>query len=183
MRTDTDRPNWITFTGAWSENPKQIVDCAIVPAIDDPDTSLFDGKNTGLCVWSISEHYENRLRLEFRSPGDWLKGRMALWRAEYPIDPQLINPHYPCDTRIACSLAARAAQTADLELLAEAVNKVNGLQLEQGWPVLPSALHAVAYKYVGGLTGYAVYLFKEQADRDLFCTKPGAVAVEPYYIQ
>ena len=187
MTPETDYPCWIALTDACLETSPvgywNMVDCSVAPASGSFDPAMFRDRDTGLCIWKVAPAEDNLFALEYRSAGTMLKGRMALWRTDGKTDLGALKQPKPFTAGDVSGLAIEAVRSDNLRLLAEAVNRANSIQLEMGLAALPSALNALAYKYVGDRHDYAVYIFKEQADRDLFCLKSGALAVEPFYSQ
>ena len=92
------------------------------------------------------------------------------------------------------ALAREAVWAYDLCKLAEAVRVSYSMQIGDNMDPLPgdpaagpagsAALGGVsplAWKYCGGgHGGYALYLCKDAADRDLLCAQSGFRAIEPY---
>lgn len=134
---------------------------------------------TGLCIWRSGQMPV----LDFKSNPDWLNGLMALWysgKSHSTADILKMGRNYPAIAK-ASHKAAEAVRKANIIQLAEAVNQTHNVQLEEGMTVVPSALHSLAYKYVGsGHGGYVLYLFATREDRDRFCTTPNTMAIEPY---
>ena len=186
MTNESERPNWISLTDAHLENSPDgywnVVDCSVIPADEDFNMDIFDGKDTGLCIWTVNPNADDLFKLEFRSAGNLLRGRMAIWHSDASFDLSTLKQPKTLANGDISAMAMEAVRTEKIELLAEAINRANSLQLEMGMPTLPSALNALAYKYTGNMN-YALYLFKEKSDRDSFCAKSGALAVEPYYSQ
>lgn len=140
----------------------------------------------GLCVW----HSGARPRLEIKTAGVFLRGRMAIYWCGSPHDtPGEVDK--PRDYEA----IARAGQTArdavwaeDFNGLAEAVRQSYAVQRGEGMAPLPgdparsepSPAGAVAWKYCGGgFGGYALYLFETTAARQAACAIPGFRAIEP----
>lgn len=135
---------------------------------------------TGLCVWRSGP----KPVLDFKTNPDFLHGLMALWYSgkQHCTADLLKLPRNYHSIRRAANIAAEAARESNLTKLAEAINQTHNAQLEEGMTVVPSALRALAYKYVGsGHGGYVLYLFHSSADRDLFCHKADTLAIEPYF--
>lgn len=134
---------------------------------------------TGLCIWRSGPLPV----LDAKVNPDWLNGLMALWYAGKPHSTADLL-HLPRNYRAladASHIAAEAVKKANLTRLAEAINLTHNVQLEEGMEGVPSALRSLAYKYVGsGHGGYVLYLFVAEKDRNDFCEKTGALAVEPF---
>jgi hypothetical protein len=79
-------------------------------------------------------------------------------------------------------VAERAVRAESFDLLAHAAWETHEIQIREGMPALPEIPGAVARKYCGaGHGGYALYLFRQAADREAFVQgREGALAVEPY---
>lgn len=134
---------------------------------------------TGLCIWRSGPLPV----LDAKVNPDFLNGLMALWYSGKPhstADLLKLPRNYHAIAE-ASYKAADGVREANLSKLAEAVNLTHNAQLEEGMAGVPSALRALAYKYVGsGHGGYVLYLFASQADRDQFCEKSGGMAIEPF---
>lgn len=134
---------------------------------------------TGLCIWRSG----SMPVLDFKSNPDWLNGLMGLWysgRQHSTADLVTKERNYRAIAE-ASRIAAEAVRAASLSRLADAVNRTHTVQLEEGMSVVPSALHSLAYKYVGsGHGGYVLYLFGTLEDRARFLERPDSIAIEPY---
>lgn len=122
-------------------------------------------RETGLCVWRSG----SRPVLDFKSSGDFLRGRMAiLWTGVQHDTPGAADLPRDYD-RIAesGSIAREAVLSSDIGRLAEAVSVYHAAQLDEGMEPLPDIPGSLARKYCGGgYGGYALYLFATAEDRD-----------------
>ena len=135
---------------------------------------------TGLCVWRSGE----KPVLDMKFNPDWLRGKMLIsWtgRAHSSVDHVSKKRDYDLLQKAGC-LARDAAHASDIVLLAKAVSMNYDVQRGEGMEPLPQFEKALACKYLGGgHGGYALYLFKNEADRDTALAKhESASAVEPY---
>lgn len=136
-------------------------------------------QESGLCVWRSGP----RPNLELRTSGIWLRGRMALWRAQgthRTVD--LVSASRDYDAIVAAGAVAReAVRREDLYLLTLAVQRSWAVQQQEGMAQLPG-WGELASKYTGaGHGGYAVYLFGSPQRRDSFVAQcEQALAIEPY---
>lgn len=145
---------------------------------------------TGLCVWRSGA----KPALEMKHSGDFLRGRMALfWTGRQHCTPGVVDQKRDYEGIVrAGGLAREGVWRESLERLAEGVRTSYGVQRGEGMEPLPgdpaakpdaalARCEPVAWKYSGGgFGGYAVYLFKEQAQRDAACGLPGFRAIEPF---
>jgi cytidyltransferase-like protein len=147
---------------------------------------------TGLCVWRSGA----RPDLEVKTSGDFLRGCMAIyWTGSTHDTPGNVDNLRDFDAIARAGALAREAVWAnDLSKLAEAVRVSYSMQIGEKMDPLPgdpaagpagsAALGGVsplAWKYCGGgHGGYALYLCKDAADRDLLCAQSGFRAIEPY---
>jgi cytidyltransferase-like protein len=140
---------------------------------------------TGLCVWRSGARPE----LEVKTSGDMLRGRMAIyWTGAHHDTPGNVGNARDYDAiERAGRIGREAVWKNDLGLLAECVRVTYAMQLGEGMQSLPgdpAALGGVAplaWKYCGGgHGGYAVYLCKDQGDRDRLCALRDFRAIEPY---
>ena len=137
---------------------------------------------TGLCAWKSGPVPA----LDIKTAGEFLFGKMALfWTGSEHTKPtgELLDlPRDYLTIKRASRLARDAVIHSQLDELAEAVSLSYHTQLAEGCKPLPTAPHAMAYKYCGsGHGGYAVYLFPNQIERDLFVRNTSqAMAIEPY---
>ncbi|KAF8065565.1 Wdr78 [Scenedesmus sp. PABB004] len=137
-------------------------------------------QETGLCVWRSGP----RPALEFKTSGDWLRGRMALlWTGAAHDTPSHADRDRDYAAIEAAGRLARDAVAPGVESLAglaAAVAASHAAQRAEGMAELP--LHGeAAKKYCGGgHGGYALYLFDCADARAAFLELPGTVAIEPY---
>jgi len=170
-------PHLVYLSGRWEDTPPYCRTPLVVCAVKTPTEDVFEHEvNTGITI-RLSDTLIDQPPL-FQSDGAVLRGRMALLRVADQVEFSRTDSTAVLSVN---RLVAEAVREAALPKLAEAVNQINTLQLEAGATALPSALHALAYKHVAN--GYGLYLFAEREHRDAFCTKSGALAVEPYYVQ
>jgi cytidyltransferase-like protein len=134
----------------------------------------------GLCVW----HSGPRPRLEIKTDGAFLRGRMALyWTGGAHDTPSEADRRRNYEAIFAAGRRAReAVWRQDFNGLAEAVRLSSAQQTEEGMEPLPADIvGAVAWKYCGGgHGGYAVYLFRDQAAREAAVAERKLRAIEPY---
>jgi cytidyltransferase-like protein len=134
----------------------------------------------GLCVWRSGPHP----RLEIKTGGEFLRGRMALyWSGGSHDTPAEADRRRDYDQIAAAGHRARVAVwQQDLAGLGEAVRMSHAQQLEEGMRPLPSNVPgALAWKYCGGgHGGYALYLFAESADREAAVASHSLRPIEPY---
>jgi cytidyltransferase-like protein len=145
---------------------------------------------TGLCVWRSGPRPE----LELKTNGDFLRGRMALfWTGRGHNTPDVANRTRDYDgIARAGALARSGVWEGSLDGIAAGIRESYRVQRAEGMDLLPgdatapapAALEAcapLAWKYCGGgHGGYAVYLFREPAQRDAACRINGFRAIEPY---
>lgn len=135
---------------------------------------------TGLCVWCSGQ----RPRLEVKTAGEFLRGRMALFWTGAPHDtPGVVNGARDYDAIARAGATAReAVWHNDLTRLADAVRQSYAVQRAEGMDALAENLPgAIAWKYCGGgFGGYAAYLFAETRQRDAACEQNGFRPIEPY---
>ena len=135
---------------------------------------------TGLCAWRSG----SKPTLHVKTNNDFLRGHMAILYTGHDHDTPGNVDNQRNYTRIqeAGAVACKGVQERSIELLATSINLSYELQLEEKMQPLPPAIKALAYKYSGGgHGGYALYLFKEQPDRDNFVEEnEKAIAIEPY---
>ena len=116
---------------------------------------------TGLCVWRSGPLPV----LEYKSNPDWLKN-LALYYTGLDHDtPNIANKNRDYKLIIEAGQAAMtAATTKDLVAMQHAVSLSYKAQIVEGMKLLPE-FGQVACKYCGGgWGGYALYMFKDQAD-------------------
>ena len=177
-------PKMIVFSGSRFDLAHAIDACVVGCDIrtTNPDDEP-GGLARGVCVWQPEPASKtlSSYREVYRDDGKWLRGCMALW--EGPRSSSNLS----CSAPTVCLLeasrrAADAVKEHNLQQLAEAINWVHSAQLARGMPPVPSALRALAYKYVGGDSGYVLYLFRNSTHRAAFLDKPDTVAIEPYSV-
>lgn len=140
-------------------------------------------QKTGLCTW-----YSGVLpELDRQYDGEWLRGRMAIYDTGKEHSTVAIAKRYhPIRDYEAIArnsdLARRGVIGRNFRVLAEGVNRTYKLQLDEQMDHLPFRGEE-ARKYCGsGHGGYALYLFREQYERDAAVKDhPEMMAVEPYY--
>jgi cytidyltransferase-like protein len=135
---------------------------------------------TGLCVWRSGE----KPILEAKFNPDWLTGKMLiLWTGKNHTTPDYVSFPRDYDKLVeAGALARQAAYGEDIAILARGVQKNYEVQQGEGMHPLPEIPGSLAKKYLGGgHGGYALYLFKTKAERDMAIQKTSdASAVQPY---
>jgi cytidyltransferase-like protein len=147
---------------------------------------------TGLCVW----HSGARPRLEVKTAGEFLRGRMAIyWTGSSHHTPGNVGKTRDYDAIVrAGALAREAVWTNNLDTLAQAVRVSYTMQIGEGMQPLPGdpaagaagaealgGIAPLAWKYCGGgHGGYAVYLCRDAAERERLCALPGFRPIEPY---
>ncbi|MHB8904159.1 MAG: adenylyltransferase/cytidyltransferase family protein [Patescibacteria group bacterium] len=134
---------------------------------------------SGLCVWKSGTKPE----LEFKVNPEFLKGKMALlWTGNNHITYNNVDRQRDFEKIVIASKIAREAinpLAPDFNKLCEAVNLSYEVQLEEGMAPLPNH-NEIAKKYSGGgHGGYALYLFKNEEDRNKFLENESALAIEP----
>ncbi len=134
---------------------------------------------TGLCVWESGP----RPRLVFRSDGAWLKGKMAIrWTGTPHTTADIVDKPRDYEAIGLAGLTANeAVVSGSLSILAHAMEYSYLAQRAEGMDALVARQDS-ARKYCGaGWGGYALYLFREQTDRDRFVEgDDDALAVEPF---
>lgn len=135
---------------------------------------------TGLCVWKSGLKPE----LEFKSNPYFLKGKMALlWTGKNHTTYNNVDVARDFNLIVrAGKLAREAVNPLDFnyEKLCEAVNLSYQVQLGEDMIPLPEA-GEVAKKYSGGgHGGYALYLFKDDVDRETFLNYENTIKIEPF---
>jgi len=147
---------------------------------------------TGLCVWKSGERPE----LEIKTSGEILRGRMAIyWTGSSHDTPGNVGIARDYDAiERAGALARDAVWKNDLDMLAAAVRGTYAMQRGEGMQPLPGdpdageagatalgGIKPLAWKYCGGgHGGYGLYLFRDLAERDAVCARPGFRTIEPY---
>ena len=135
---------------------------------------------SGLCVW----HSGPQPRLALKRDGALLAGRMAIFYTGSDHDtPGMADAERDYEAIVRSGAEAAAGVEAnDLDQLAAGIRTYHQMQLGEGMTPLPEAPGALARKYCGGgFGGYALYLFRDPADRDAYVSGTGAARpVEPY---
>ena len=134
---------------------------------------------SGLCVWESGL----KPKLEFKIKPDFLIGKMALlWTGKNHTTYNNVDKGRDFEKIIKASRIAREAVNPlnlDYTKLCAAVNLSYEVQLEEGMIPLPE-YSEVAKKYSGGgHGGYALYLFKNEGDRNEFLKNEGTLKIEP----
>jgi len=178
-------------SGAWALlNGEDGVKSEINLGIGWQDPAVIE--ETGLCVW----HSGSLPKLEIKVNGDWLRGRMALyWTGREHDTPgcKTISRDYELIVK-AGQLARDAVWAMDYGMLVDAVKLSYRVQLAEGMMPLPGdetcrylirgkvdECRPLAWKYCGGgHGGYALYLFKDETDRERACAIPGFRPIEPF---
>lgn len=134
----------------------------------------------GLCVWKSG----TKPVLDFKTNSDFLIGKMALlWTGKNHITYNNVDKKRDFNKIKKASLLAREAVNPlkiDYEKLCEAVNMSYEVQIDEGMNLLPE--HGeLAKKYSGGgHGGYALYLFKNEEDRNKFLKLKNTLKIEPH---
>eukprot|EP00775_Hariotina_reticulata_P012384 gene12384-12518_t len=138
-------------------------------------------KETGLCVW----HSGARPALDFKTPGQFLQGKMALlWTGKPHVTYEMTDISRDYDLVEKAGKLARQAVLPGQESLsglAEAVGISYAMQQQEGMDALPDH-DELAKKYSGGgWGGYALYIFASLEQRDAFTRAVSdTVSIEPY---
>lgn len=144
-------------SGAWALlNGRDGIDAELDLGVGWQDPAVI--RESGACVWRSGP----RPVLEFKSNGEFVKGRMALlWTGKSHDTPGIANFSHDLDAIARAGSIARAAvKLEDPELLAEAVQASYRAQLAEGMEPIQLASGAIATKYCGGgHGGYALMLF------------------------
>ena len=135
---------------------------------------------TGLCVWKSGLKPE----LDFKTNTDFLNGKMALlWTGKNHTTYHNVDLERDFNLIQKAGLIAREASNPlkpDYNKLCEAVNLSYEVQLKEGMIPLPEA-NEVAKKYSGGGHGdYALYLFKNEEERNNFLERGNTLKIETY---
>ena len=153
-------------SGAWALlNGKDGVEAELELGVGWQDPAVI--RESGCCVWRSGQLPV----LDFKRNGDFLEGLMGLaWTGSDHDTPSFVDNERDFQ-QIAKSarLAREGVLKADVAELAEGVKLYHAAQIDEGMEPLPEADKALAKKYCGGgFGGYALYLFEEQADRDVW---------------
>ncbi|MDA3802370.1 MAG: adenylyltransferase/cytidyltransferase family protein [Patescibacteria group bacterium] len=135
---------------------------------------------TGLCVFRSGE----KPILEYKVNPDFLEGKMALyWTGSDHHSASNVDNNRDFNKIIKASHTAKEACNPfklDINKLASAINLSYEIQKEEGMETLPE-FNEIARKYSGGgYGGYALYLFKNKEERDLFLKNKNTLRIEPY---
>jgi len=166
-------------SGAWALlNGRNGIDSEIDLGVGWQDPAVI--RESGLCVWRSG----HKPILDFKHNGDFLQGLMAiLWTGKPHDTPGFANlPRDYQKIAHAARIARAGALTADVNLLATAINHSLDCQLEEGMEPLPEISGALAHKYCGGgHGGYALYLFPDEPTRTTALTStPNLHPIEPH---
>lgn len=137
-------------------------------------------KETGLCVWKSGQKPD----LDFKTSGGFLTGKMALfWTGKNHVTYEKTDLTRDFDAIYKAGRLARQAVlpgSENLDLLAEAVNITLNMQYGEGMDPLPS-YGEIAKKYCGGgWGGYAVYIFRNEQERNAFLKIEHTRPIEPF---
>lgn len=135
---------------------------------------------TGLCVWKSGV----KPILDFKTNSDFLIGKMALlWTGKNHTTYNNVDIKRDYEIiKKASQLAREAVNPLNIDYgkLCEAVNISYKVQIDEGMNALPN-YNELAKKYSGGgHGGYALYLFKDENDRNNFLEKENTLKIEPY---
>jgi cytidyltransferase-like protein len=137
-------------------------------------------KETGLCIWRSG----NQPSLEFKTDGEMLRGRMALWWSGIPHNTPGMAEHQRDYDAIAAAaeIAREGVLKNDPALLGRGIDASYQVQIREGMSPLMEAAGCLGRKYSGGgFGGYALYLFDSPASRDAYLSAtPAARPIEPY---
>ena len=132
---------------------------------------------TGLCVWRSGQ----KPILEAKINPDFLIGKMALlWNKEKnkTEDNTNVKRNYN-KIEEASKIACSGVYKKSLKMICEAVDLSYKVQIKEGMMKLPK-YNELAKKYCGGgHGGYALYIFKNQKEREKFLKVPNTVPIEP----
>lgn len=133
---------------------------------------------TGLCVWRSGK----RPVLEVKINPDLLMGKMALlWTNQNHDTPS--NVDLKRDYNLiekAGKIAADAVIRKDFKKICESVKVSYSAQIKEGMEKLPDH-NEMAKKYCGGgHGGYALYIFKDEKERNKFLKKKNTLLIEPF---
>lgn len=134
---------------------------------------------TGLCVWRSGL----RPVLDCKFNPDFLKGKMALlWTGKNHVTFNNTDNARDYQKIIEASRYAKeAVRLLSFYDLCHAVELSYRIQLTEGMDPLPKIGYELARKYCGGgHGGYALYLFEEKKERDLFLKEANTLKIEPY---
>lgn len=133
---------------------------------------------TGLCAWRSGKVPV----LEIKVNPDFLNGKMALfWTGKNHFTPGKVDCMRDYNQiESAGKMAYQAVLKKDIKKLCKAVSLSYKVQLSEKMEKLPS-YGELAKKYCGGgHGGYALYIFKNEKDRNKFLKNRDALIIEPY---
>lgn len=135
---------------------------------------------TGLCVWKSGKRPE----LEFKTNSSLLNGKMALlWTGKNHTTYHNVDLKRDFEKIVEASILAREALNPldmNYDKLCQAVNMSYEVQLDEGMNPLHS-YNELARKYSGGgHGGYALYMFKNEEERNEFLKLENTLKIEPY---
>ena len=136
-------------------------------------------EETGVCVWVSGD----TPKLRFKSSGEWLRGKMAIWWTGEAHDTpgNADNKRNYADIEKAGKMCAEAVIGEDITALGKGISMSYHAQIGEGMKELPDIAGAVGWKYCGGgWGGYAVYVFHEMERRDEVCRGEGWKSIEPF---
>jgi len=166
-------------SGAWALlNGRNGIESEIDLGVGWQDPAVI--RESGVCVWR-SGHTPI---LDFKHNGDFLHGLMAIhWTGKPHHCPDFADlPRDYQQIAQAARTARQAVLTADITLLATAINQSLQIQLHEGMAPLLEIPNAIAKKYCGGgHGGYALYLFPTPDARTQALTStPNLRPIEPH---
>lgn len=136
--------------------------------------------HTGMCVWRSGV----KPVLDVQVNPDWLNGKMLIyWTDKQHIAAEHLSNERDYDLIFKAGILARdAVNNRDIPKLAKAVAISYKMQLKEGMEPLPKIKGALSSKYLGaGHGGYALYIFKNEKDRDAAHKKnKQTMKIEPY---
>lgn len=137
-------------------------------------------RETGLCVWKSG----TEPRLEFKTSGEFLKGKMALlWTGESHVTYEKTDLERDYDSINRAGKLAREAVlpgNEDFQKLCQAVELSCEVQYREGMKHLPSFGESAKKYCGGGWGGYALYLFENEEDRNQFLSMEYTISIEPF---
>ncbi len=135
---------------------------------------------TGACVWKTGKIPE----LDFKNTGAFLRGRMAIYDTQCTHDTPKMAKLKRNFKKIAqaAEVARKGVLSQNLRTLSRGILFSYSQQLDEGMRPLPKIKKAMAWKYCGGgHGGYALYLFKNESDRQAALQKEERLhPIEPY---
>jgi len=137
-------------------------------------------RETGLCVWKSG----TEPRLEFKTSGEFLKGKMALlWTGESHVTYEKTDLERDYDSINRAGKLAREAVlpgNEDFQKLCQAVELSCEVQYREGMKHLPSFGESAKKYCGGGWGGYALYLFENEVGRNQFLSMEYTISIEPF---